>query len=356
MKKRITITDVAEEAGVSKTSVSFVINQKKGVRAETRKRVLAAIKKLNYKPQFNFSSFDTLKKTMLFLQINLEKRILTGQDSAFIAHYISGAQKMSLKLGYEFENKYLYSLDESELLKICNEIEDLAGIVVQGSLLKNEEDFNIFSNLPVPFVFIDTYHPFLPFNFVDIDNESAVFKVISYLVSQGHKSIGIVSAVESTYNLDRRYLSFFEACRYFGVECRESWQLETYFNYDEASKHLPKLLENCETFPTAFFCVCDIIALALQKCLQQDLGLVVPDQVSVVGFDNIDASSMVEPRLSTVNVSKEQIGQKAVILLNERMQLYGGMEDFAIEEPKLNHERTLIGTDIVRRESVKYNR
>ena len=238
------------------------------------------------------------------------------------------------------------------LLKICSEVEDLAGIIIQGSLLQNEEDFAIFSTLYVPSVFIDTYHPFLPFNFVDIDNESAVFKVISYLVSEGHKNIGIVSAVESTYNLDRRYLSFFEACKYFGVECKESWQLETFFNYEQASEHLPELLGKCGTLPTAFFCVCDIIALALQKCLQNDFNLNVPDQISVVGFDNIDATSMVEPSLSTVNVSKEQIGKKAVILLNERIQLYGA-DDFTIEKPKLNHERTLIGTDIVKRHSVK---
>ena len=117
MNKKITITDVAAEAGVSKSSVSFVINKKKGVKDETRKRVLAAIKKLNYKPQFNFSSYDAVKKTMLFLQINLEERILTGQDSAFIAKYIAGAQKMSTKLGYDFENKYLYNLDPQDVVE-----------------------------------------------------------------------------------------------------------------------------------------------------------------------------------------------------------------------------------------------
>ena len=352
MKKKVTISDVAAEAGVSKTSVSFVINQKKGVKEETRIKVLNAIKKLNYKPQFNFSAFNKVKKTILFLQTSIESLILTGQDTTFITNYISGSQTMSIQLGYEFEIKYLYHLSEDEFLSICGEVENLAGIVVLGSVLEKEDDFKIFANTSVPLVFIDTYHPFFPVNFINIDNESAVYNVISYLTSLGHTEIGIISALESTYNLNKRSSSFLDACKYFGVKCDESWKLKTYFNYDKAYNHLPQLLNSCSTLPTAFFCTCDIIALALQKYLQNDYNLVVPDDISIVGFDNIDATSMVEPGLSTVNVSKKQIGEKAVMLLNERIQFYK-VDDFVTERPKLSHERTLIGTNLVKRHSVK---
>ena len=343
--KKITINDVAREAGVSKSTVSFVLNRRSGVRDSTRRKVLDTIKRLGYKPQFNFAGFNNPNESILCLQVQPHGNILTKQYPEFVRQHVFGARDQCEALSYRFEFRLLLALDADALKTVCDEIEHLAGIVVIGSELNTDDDFHLFGKLPIPVVFIDTYHPYLPYNFVDINNESSVFSVVDHLYQLGHRKVGIMNSIQPSYNFASRKKTFFDACRHFGLDVRREWYLETYFDYDRALGHVGSLFDRLEEWPTALFCVCDVIALAVHKHLQIRSNQIGGKSLYLVGFDNLEASGMVEPGLSTVNVSKMQIAKEAIRLLHEHIY---ALKTAPLEDPPI-HERILIGTKIIHR-------
>ena len=303
------------------------------------------IKRLGYKPQFNFAAFNKPSENILFLQVQIHGNILAKQYPEFIRHYIAGARDQCEALAYRFEFRLLLSLNEADVKALCDEIEDLAGIVVVGSELSKDDDFHLFGTLPIPVVFIDTYHPYLPYNFVDINNESSVFDIVDHLHHSGHRKVGIMNSIQPSYNFASRKKTFFDACRHFGLDFRKEWYLETYFDYDRALAHVGTLFEKLEEWPTALFCVCDVIALAVHKYMQIRSNQGACRSPYLIGFDNLEASGMVDPGLSTVNVSKRQIAKEAVRLLHEHIYR---VKVAPSEEPP-SHERILIGTKIIHR-------
>ncbi len=345
--KKITISDVAQYAGVSKSSVSFVLNQKEGVSSKTRIKILQAIKELNYKPQFNFSSLDEKKANILFLQVKQSGHILTEQHAPFISHYIDAAQESAHSLGYQLQIKFLEELSNKNLQNIIQQSEDLAGILVLGTELANDKDFDVFHDISLPLVFLDTFHPYLNFNFVNIDNISAVFKAILYLKEQGHTQIGLASSIDPSSNLNAREQAFHEACKHFGLDTCDSWIYRTHFDYTQAH-HDFNAIDFEKNRPTAIFAVSDSIALALHKSLlSRDFRL--PQDMSIIGFDDLDASKMVVPALSTIRVSNGQLGHRALMLLVDQIEM---QRNFPARALYSHSERTVISSELILRESV----
>ncbi len=350
--KKITISDVAQYAGVSKSSVSFVLNQREGVSAKTRIKILEAIKELNYKPQFNFSSLDERKANILFLQVKESGRILTEQHAPFISQYINAAQESAHSLGYQLQVKFLEELSRKNLQSLIQQSEDLAGILVLGTELEDDEDFAIFQNLSLPLVFLDTFHPYLDFNFININNASAVFKVILHLKEQGHTQIGLASSIDPSSNLHARERAFYEACDLFHLESQERWIYRTHFDYTQAHQDFNAIDFTQDRFtqdrPSAIFAVSDSIALALHKSLL-DRGFRLPQEMSIIGFDDLEASKMVVPALSTVRVSNSQLGHRALMLLVDQIEM---QRNFPVRELYFHNERTVVSSELILRDSV----
>ncbi len=182
----------------------------------------------------------------------------------------------------------------------------------------------------------------MPYDFVDMNNDSSVYNIVSHLSQMGHEDVGIVTGLYETSNFTHRRISFEKSLKLFGLNGRG----EHYFTVDSTYEGLIKVcwmyLPTDRSSPRLFFCVNDIIALGCVRALKES-GYKVPDDVSVVGFDDLPMSSMSEPTLTTVKVSKQRISMNAVKLLTQRIE----------EGSNMPYEKVLIGGEVVERESVK---
>jgi LacI family transcriptional regulator len=334
---KITIRDVASKAGVSPATVSLVFNGKPGVGDQTRQQVFEAAEALGYR-----IPSDKKKKSgsvILFLKIARHGHILNRNHNVFISDYIEGIEKEARENGYGLEVRNYESFHPDQILKELHDSPP-AGVVVLATEL-NEEDIPLLDEIKIPVVFIDTSHPFSPFDFVDMDNEGALFSIISLLQKKGHKNIGLVKAVMETRNFRLREKSFYDALSYFGLKKNKEWEFSVDSTYEQSYVDMKKQLEMGRSLPTALFCVCDIISYGCMKALKE-AGLKIPQDISLIGFDDLPSSVLSDPPLTSVKVSKKGIGRRAFQMLKRRIE--GG--------ESLPYEKVFVGSELIIRESL----
>jgi LacI family transcriptional regulator len=331
-----TIRQIAQMVGVSPAAVSFVLNNKPGIGQETRDRVLAAVAALGYKPK---APVKNNTKTLRFLRIAKNGHIINPSHKVFIADYIDGIEQEAQRCGYAMEISSFDSFDPVEVLNSLSQ-GNLAGAIVLGTEL-DEQDLVQLTTANLPLVFIDTYHSTLPFDFVDMDNDSSVYAIVKYLLEQGHKKIGLVTSVIETRNFAERGRSFSECLDHLGLEFDRKDLFMIDSTYERGCEDMDALLADRTGLPTALFCVNDIIAYGCLMALKAR-GYSVPGDVSLFGFDDLPSDEYMSPPLSSVKVSKHRIGQCAMELLAKR-----------IDNPSRPPEKVLIGGSLVVRESVR---
>jgi LacI family transcriptional regulator len=215
------------------------------------------------------------------------------------------------------------------------------GFIVLGTEL-NAHELDYFTVLPQPIVFIDTYFPLSVFDCIDMDNADGVFRSIQYLYNQGHRSIGLVKSSYETRNFKMREEGFREAVEYFSLPVREQHIISVDPTYDQSVIDMNKYLQKNHTLPTAFFCMNDIIAYGSIRALR-DHQYKIPDDISVIGFDDLPSSRLTEPPLTTIRVSTHQIGLRALERAAERINGPAGFIP----------EKVLIAGKLMIRDSVK---
>lgn len=339
MKKNITLTEIAKLADVSTSTVSLVLNGKQGVGAEVREKVLKIAGEHNYKG-ISGGALNKKNKTILFVNIVKHGQILNKNHKAFVADYINGAVTEAEENGYALEVTALDSFDAMNLTEHINS-SFAAGAVILGTELE-EKDILQLSAVKVPMVFIDVLFPHLPFDFVDMNNDSSVFNIMSYITEMGHKTAGIVMGEHITSNFAHRKRSYEKSLSLLGLKHNKAYDFTVNSKYEKAYEDMSKILDRKPEMPSVLFCVNDIIALGCMKALKEH-GYRIPEDISIAGFDNLTMSSMAEPPLTTVKVSKKRISITAVHLLLQR-----------INSGELTpYEKIMIGGEVIKRESVK---
>ncbi|NCD33738.1 MAG: LacI family transcriptional regulator [Spartobacteria bacterium] len=335
----ITVADIAKQANVSPATVSLVLNGKPGVGSATRDRVIKIAMDHDYKGLAKGSGLKKRNAIMLAL-ITKHGHILNETHKAFIADYITGADMQARQQGYTLEICTFTSFDPNAVLELVNS-SSVGAVIVLGTEL-DAGDVEFFLKSTVPSVFMDIIYTHLPFDFVDMNNDSSVYNAISHLYENGHTEIGIINGLFETSNFFQRYHAYRKALNLFNLSynsdftfCVDSTYENTYTTMLERLKEKPKL-------PTAFFCVNDVIALGCMRALKES-GYAIPDDISVVGFDNIAMSAMSEPPLTTIDVSKIHIGRNTVKLALQRIDEGDGMP----------YEKIMIGGELIERNSVR---
>ncbi len=334
----VTIKDIAKIASVSPATVSLVLNNKPGVGDETRERIIRIAGELDY--QGPKTSPAPASETVCFLHISRHGHTVNRDHDVFIADYIEGLGQGSKNEGLNLEILTFRTTPIGKIIDVALG-RAAAGFIVLGTEL-SEEDIAAFSALSVPVVFIDTYVDFLSFDFVDMNNEDSVYTIASEFASHGHRDIGMVTSSIETRNfklreeglaasLDRLGLSF-DRRRLFAVDP----------TFHGAHRDMRKLLREGAKLPTALFCANDIIACGCLRAFKEE-GIRVPEDLSIAGFDDLPISAVVDPPLTTVQVSKAQIGRMAIQLLTTRVRSPSNSPPVKV----------LIGGQLVERQSVR---
>lgn len=172
------------------------------------------------------------------------------------------------------------------------------------------EDYRPFQSLHVPLVVLDSYYDELPFTTVLINNARGAFLATNYLVSEGHRNIGYLQSARAISNFEERADGFFRALRQNEIKKNMSYVFRVTPVQGVAYREFSRILDTHPALPTGFFADNDIIALDCIRALKEH-GYRIPDDVSVVGFDDIPSCQLLEPPMTTTCVPKSFLGAQA---------------------------------------------
>jgi DNA-binding LacI/PurR family transcriptional regulator len=339
LTKNIKIKDVAKVANVSAATVSLVLNNKPGVSEETRQKILQITQSLINSTQSHFSTNDGSAKAIRFLKIIKHGHVLNRDHNVFIASYLDGLEAEARAKGYNLEVTTIDTVDTAAIGAAISH-PNIQGLVVLGTEL-TEMDMSAFEPFNLPMVFIDTEYEHLPFNFVDMNNLEAAYQIIKHFIDNGHSQIGLIKTNVETGNFRLREQGFYNALQYYKMPLNRSFIFEVDSTFDGAYQNMLQILKKSASLPTALFASNDIIAYGCIKAFKE-FGLQVPGDISIIGFDDLPLSALMDPPLTTMRISKKQIGRMAMKLLLEK-----------IESSSSISSKIIIGSELVVRNSVK---
>lgn len=334
-----TVKDVAKLAGVSATTVSLVMNGKSGISQETCTRVMQAAKTLKYSPRSVRTTRGKAPGTLRFLKIAKHGHTVNRDHNTFISDYIDGMSREASACGYKLE---IVSFEGEPIETIVASLAStsLDGLIVLGTEL-TEQDIQLLQALPTPLVVIDSFFDVLECNFVNMNNKDAVYKIIAYFVQRGFRHIGFIASNVQTVNFQLRKEAFAEGMKAFGLSFSTRDIVTVDSTYDGAYQDMLSKLNNGLVVPECYFCTNDIITYGCIKALRE-FNVRIPQDVSVIGFDNLPMSATMEPPLTTIDVSKTKIGYLAIRLLDELINA----------DDKQPPVKILVGANLVIRGSV----
>lgn len=330
-----TVKDIARAANVSPGTVSNALNNRKGVSEEIKQLVFKTAKELGYSRE---NSSD--RSTIRFIIFKRHGYVVS--DTPFFSSLIEGIEKECRMQGYELLISHV-STGDTDFKETIGSINGdyNSGILILATEM-TPEDVALFGGNGVPVVLLDSCFINSPYDCVLIGNTDAAYNATGYLIEKGHKQIGYLHSSAYINNFYFRRQGYAEALRDRGLKEEESFRLCLEPTMEGAYRDMKAALEK-ETLalPTAFFADNDIIAFGAMRALKEK-GLRIPEDISVVGFDDMPFCEITSPRLTTIRVFKQEMGSIAVKRLLQRMS---GKEQVV--------QKIEIGTELVMRESVK---
>ena len=302
-----TIDDIARRAKVSRSTVSKVINNYKGVSPETRERVLTVVRELNYYPNATARSLITNQSKIIGLII------ASKLNDPFFREVVDGIEQTLGPLGYDIV--YLYTPTYSVSGQPMDYVEKVRtrhvdGIVFLGFLKDRISDFAGVLEAEIPSVYLDLDIVAKCASYVMSDNRQSGRMAAEYLVELGHRKIGLIDGDHLSKPAQDRFTGFQEALSGKGVVFSRDWTFQGGFSEEDGYRAMQSMLQLPKR-PTAI-AVQDSMAVGVIKALR-DAGLSVPEDMSLVGFDDMEHSRYCD--LTTVRQNKEKMGQAASELL-----------------------------------------
>jgi DNA-binding LacI/PurR family transcriptional regulator len=320
-KKRPTSQDVADLAGVSITTVSFVINDKSGgnvrISDETRSKVWKAVEALNYRPSSAARALRTKRSNLLALMI---PHIEPPYHPLLAAAVQREAEKSNLDVIIHSTRDELQR--EKDFLDVLIS-RSVDGVIIHSHQLSGEDiDSLVEAGIAVVVHGSSPTHPFV--DNVLIDEVKAAEEAVSYLIDKGHTRIGTIAGPEATWDGHLRKTGYLNALKTHGIPVQDKLICEVdFFRQGVAALAMQRFLSLPEP-PSAVFAASDHFAVeALLFAL--DSGLAVPEDVAIIGFDDTPTATQVRPKLTTVHKDVNALGANAVQLLIERINTEGSL-------------------------------
>ncbi|WP_130859001.1 LacI family DNA-binding transcriptional regulator [Gracilibacillus phocaeensis] len=315
MNKKTTIKDVAKHAQVSSATVSYVLNDVKKVSDKTRNRVLQAMEELNYYPDYTAVSLskNTSKLIGVMLPLTEDSPLSVFKDNLYYNEFVSGVEYIARN--HKFDT-LITGVGSPEECRKWIKRRNLHGVIFLGEF--PDELHHEMKNLDIPIVLIDTYENFGDiYRNVKVKDSYGGYLATKHLLDSGHKDIAFVATSLSLSPVDvKRYQGYVHAHKEAGVQMNKNLIYESKdITFDHGVRIGEAILNNINDL-TGIVTVSDILAIGIMKALQQN-GRKVPEDYSIVGFDDLSISQYVFPGLTTVRQDILEKGKKAAeILLN----------------------------------------
>jgi DNA-binding LacI/PurR family transcriptional regulator len=328
----VTIKDIARLANVSHTTVSRALNDSPLIKAETKRKIVDLAEQLNYIPDYNARSLVMQKSYTVGVFFT---SITTGTSSSFFSDVIRGVNSVIS----ENYNLFIRGIDNYKDFHSINK-KRFDGII----LMSQSEEDNAFiyhvMQSDIPFVVLNrqVQDPAI-INIVPNDRAGA-YEAVSYLIDQGHKRIAMIEGIEGFKSTQVRKDGYLSAHIKHRIPIINEYLMQGSYDMESGYQALKRLTE-LELRPTAVFCSNDDMAIGAMRAAF-DCGIKIPEELSIVGFDDIGFAHYTTPALTTVKRPIEQIsieGAKKILQL--------------INEPKQTGELIFVDTELKIRDSVK---
>ncbi|WP_315386031.1 LacI family DNA-binding transcriptional regulator [uncultured Stenotrophomonas sp.] len=306
----VTIDEVAAHAGVSPMTVSRVINGHAGVREGNRERVLRSVQELDYRPNLAASALAAAQQTCIAL-------IYTNPSSSYLRELLVGALRGSTRAAAQLVIASWDELGPEARREAAQHLASrVAGVILPPPLCESKVIVTEFVNAGVAVVAIASSHFSGRISCVRIDDRHASRDIVTHLVSHGHRRIGYISGDPNQTASAQRSQGYRDALAEAGIGYDEALVQPGYFTYRSGLEAAEQLL-SLPHRPSAIFASNDDMASAVVSVAHRH-GLQVPDDLSVVGFDDTSASTMVWPELTTIHQPVADMADTAIdILLRE---------------------------------------
>jgi LacI family transcriptional regulator len=328
--KKVTLQRIADELGVTKVSVSKALKNQPGVGDELRRKILLEANEMGYK--FKTKPGSTALKHLAFV-LHTRFYHVANEDyyTRILSHMNQVCQENECMLSL-----YIVPADDIVQMKIPKHLGACDGIVVAGEL--PEPYLFGLCSLGLPLVMLDFGSPRLQRDCVIADNFQMGFAAAMHLIDKGHTSLGFLSARSAHLNVMDRFYGFKKALELEGLPSREDWFIS---NISKDGTYYAPDVSLPQEMPTAFVCRNDTAAYFLVQTLTA-AGYRVPEDVSIISFDNTNLAEACRPPLTTFNIHKEQFARYAFELLANR-----------IAGPDAEIRTLYIDTKLVERNSVR---
>ena len=333
IKKNVTMSDIAKVMNVSTVTVSKALGDRDGVSLDLRERIKQKATEMGYRMHTGTHGAKD--------GLNYNIGIVVAR------HFISDASAFYWIM-YRYIVEMLQKQNYYGMLEVVDDVLDgrgeipnsvldkkVDGLIVLGQF--SDEYINRLTSYYIPTVFLDFYGSREESETVLADNFYGAYMLTNHLISNGHRRIGFLGSISSTSSIQDRYLGYYKAMLEHRIPLRQDWLIGDRSNESDIfpSFTLP------QDMPTAFVCNCDETAYKLVNQLKA-AGYSIPDDISVVGYDNHIYSTISSPRLTTIDVNSRAMSEEAVNIILHK-----------IRDSSYKRGRTLVTGKLVRRESVK---
>ncbi len=331
MNKNVTMSDIAKDMGVSTVTVSKAITGKDGVSEEVRRNILKRADELGY-----VYTLGNKNDKAIVDKCNIG--VLVGEnfvnDDTFYA-------KLYQRISIELTRRGSFGILEvipwnSEYRAIKPELivnDKIDGIILLGQF--ETQYIQMIASVGIPYIFVDFYDDDFKSDAFIGDGEYGAYVLTRYLIEQGHTKIGFIGNYKKTSSILDRYIGYYKAMLKEDLEFDKDWIIS---DRDNEGRYID--LEFGDNMATAYVCNCDEVAFLAVKKLNE-LGIKVPDEISIVGFDNFIHAQLCTPKLTTFGVDLDKLVSNAVATMLKK-----------IEKPDYFVGRVVVSGDMVIRDSV----
>ena len=307
LKKNIRLKDIAERAGVSVSTVSNVLSGKRQKNSETGKRVLQIADEMGYFARYVGNTAHTVR----FVIYKRSGQIV--MDTPFFSELFSGIEHACSSHGYTLTFSFIDSAHDPDYKSRLNGmLSDLTTPILLLATEMSKEDIALFRDFKGPLVVLDSLFQTEPFNTICIDNYTAGWQGGDILLNDGHTHLGLITYSTMVNNILYRNRGFKAALKARGLTLREEDIIALEPTMDGSYRDMQSWLEQRrDPLPTGFFALNDIMAVGAMRAMAE-WGIRVPEDVSIVGMDNMPFGRITTPSLTTLDVPKRQISELAV--------------------------------------------
>ena len=297
-RKSVSMQDLADKLGISKVTVSKALNGKEGVGEELKEKIFALARESGYVlPDYG-------KRKSKKVGIIMSPRFSSGDEGKF---YMAMYERIIYELQKASCSSIMISPTTATLPSDMNTIQTRGlfdGLIFLGILDKGVREQ--IAQIDLPKVYVDIYDQTHKSDSVITENIYSSYELTNYLIQQGHTDIGFVGTVGSTTSISDRYLGYLRRMLEEGISPKNEWRIP---DRSEEGIAIPLLLP--EKLPTAFVCNCDLAASYLIRKLENE-GYRIPEDVSVVGFDNFLYPGLCDIGITTYEVDISEMARRAI--------------------------------------------